>query len=118
MPLLSACGAQNSERVSGITVTGNGTDKEGAFCQSFNLTSAQAKDFFQLATPVTSREIHNKYEYLECYVQGKGLYQGEECSWQIRAGGTASVDCPTKGNHLFGCLSCEHLLVSEAAGPT
>lgn len=73
-----------------------------------DLTHAQAKDFFLRAKQVSSRVIHDHYDFAPCYIEGTLTYRGKPCEWQIRAGGTGQIVCGKRTHH-FACDACEDL---------
>ena len=83
-----------------------GFDSGGEFCKDFDLDSSQVKKFFDKAKVKTSREIHDEFDYLPCYVQGSSITEGQTVHWEIRAGGTARVTYPDGLYNEFGCTDC------------
>jgi hypothetical protein len=76
------------------------------------LGHAEAREFFRLAKPVTSHELHDHYELAPCYVTGPVRYHERACTFEIRAGATGTIRC---GQELFqfACDTCEKLFVSR-----
>jgi hypothetical protein len=98
-------------------VLSRGHDKGGEFCQDFSLTPAQAATFFSLATERTPRQIHDDFDYLPCWVRGKGSSARGSFEWEVRAGGTASMRWPDGSYQMLGCDKCETLLLGKSAPP-
>jgi hypothetical protein len=53
-----------------------------------------------------SREIHDDFDYLPCYIRGLAMHKQEKVSWEIRAGGTATVAYPNGSQIELGCIDC------------
>ena len=98
-------------------VTARGQDKEGEFCQDFNLTPEQVATFFSLASERTQRQIHDDFDYLPCWVRGKGESARGSFEWEVRAGGTASMSWPDGRFQTLGCDKCEALLMGSIKPP-
>ena len=77
----------------------------GEFCSDFSMTKEQAQQYFEQATEVSIQELHDRYSVLPCFVAGAGTFENEDCSWEVRAGGTGHVDCGEK-SFLTGCEDC------------
>lgn len=109
--LLFACSAssQASVTISDISVTESGIEQDGEFCSDFRLTNAQAKSFFKRATKITPVELHNKFDYLPCYVRGRGRLDGADAEWEIRAGGTGRLVTTSGQVSWYGCTKCDDL---------
>jgi len=85
------------------------TDNDGVsseFCADFSLTKDEAQYFFDRAKQVSTKDIHDNYYFLPCFVTGEGYLNNEYCEWEIRAGGTSSIVC--KDQSIF--LACEDCL--------
>lgn len=72
----------------------------------------EAREFFRLARPVTSRELHDHYDIAPCYVAGPVRYGGRPCTFEIRAGATATITCDQDGYN-FACDSCGALFAAH-----
>jgi len=94
---------------SNIIVTTSGSDEKNSFCKKFNLTNKQASLFFEKSLVITTKVMHDKYDYLPCFVKGMSSLKKSSCEWEIRAGGTAEVICG-KTNYLLACDKCDDLL--------
>lgn len=86
--------------------SGSGTDNSTpAFCSNFSLSLEQAQMFFDRAEEISPREMHDAYDYLPCYVQGKASYDDQNCEWEVRAGGTGRITCG-ENSALMACRDC------------
>jgi hypothetical protein len=88
-----------------VEVTGHGSDNPDAFCSDFNLTSAAAQRFFARAKMSDAATLHAQFEILPCWVRGTARTEGQPVSWEIRAGGTATVSWPGHTT-LLSCQEC------------
>ncbi len=48
---------------SNIAVMASGADEENSFCKKFNLSDKQAVLFFERSHLITTKIMHDKYEY-------------------------------------------------------
>ena len=104
MLLLSGCiPAAHRGGLAAVRLTATGVDEPGAFCTDFSLTPAQVTAFFARATRVESMEAHD-WLYLPCFVRGRGSLNGQEVTWEVRAGGTGRIE-----GQLYGCRTCDDL---------
>jgi len=106
---LVACKGPTTEEavvyVTDIVARGNdGVPSE--FCAEFSLTKDEAQYFFNNATQVSTRDIHDSYSFLPCFVKGVGSLNNKKCEWEIRAGGTSNITC--EGNSIS--MACEDCL--------
>lgn len=106
---LFSIGCRSSEPTSKLIITGHGSDRPDAICQAFRLTAEQAAQFFQKARPITARQMHDDYEYLPCWVQGKTTGPQGISLWKIRPIGIAEVTLPNQTRTLLGCKNCDDL---------
>ncbi|MCH9692285.1 MAG: hypothetical protein K0U59_09545 [Gammaproteobacteria bacterium] len=93
---LAACkGFDTKETVIDVTdIMSSGNDGvSGEFCADFSLNKDEAQYFFNNATRVSARDIHDNYAFLPCFVKGVGYLNNKNCEWEIRAGGTSSITC-------------------------
>jgi hypothetical protein len=77
-----------------VTITERGTDRNepsAYMCQGFDLSQAEATRFLQRALIVTRYELHDRYNFLPCFVRGTAEFDGKPASWEIRAGGTGTI---------------------------
>lgn len=99
-------GCQGGTPIKVTEVSGSGTDNNTpAFCSDFSLSPEQAQMFFDRAEEISSREMHDAYDYLPCYVRGKASYGGQTCEWEVRAGGTGQITCGER-SPLMACRNC------------
>jgi hypothetical protein len=73
---------------------------------------ARASEFFRIARPITSRELHDHYDIAPCFVAGPLRYQGRVCTFEIRAGATATITC-NQEVYNFACDSCRTLFAAH-----
>lgn len=112
MILLLACYSCTSKEplATDINVSEIGSDSPDAFCRDFSLSPAQVSEFFEKAREVEVKEFHDDYLYLPCYVKGTLNIKGENCHYEVRAGGTGEVTCDDGAGYLFVCDSCDDLI--------
>lgn len=105
---LNACKGPNTVEtvvnVTDIVATGN-DGVSGEFCAEFSLTKEEAQYFFNNATRVSARDIHDTYSFLPCFVKGVGYLNNQKCEWEIRAGGTSSIECGDQ-SIFMACEDC------------
>jgi len=105
---LAACKGLDTEEtvinVTDIVATGN-DGVSGEFCAEFSLTKDEAQYFFNNATQVSARDIHDSYSFLPCFVKGIGYVKNKKCEWEIRAGGTSSIMCENRSITMV-CEDC------------
>lgn len=75
-----------------------------------DLTNAEARQFFQRATPVSYRQLQDDYPHAPCRLEGALLHRGQLCGWSISAAGTGSIVCGARAWY-FACDDCDDLLV-------
>jgi hypothetical protein len=92
--------------LSDVQIAGQGAAPTDAFCADFRLTAAQAERYFERARAIDSVTLHDRFDYLPCWVRGNAKSQGALVAWEIRAGGTASVRWPDGHTVLLGCREC------------
>jgi len=106
--LMSGCVANNISKidihVSNVSSVGTdgGSDE---FCSDFSLSVQEAQEFFTSANVISTKEMHDSFNHLPCFVRGSCVIESKICEWEIRAGGTAVV---TSGSTelIFGCEEC------------
>jgi len=116
LTMVAACSAKAPQPTSGVEdlyVDDFHSDDEGD-CRPSDvpLGHREAREFFRLARQVTSRELHDHYDFAPCYVTGPVRYRGRPCTFQIRAGATGTITC----NHEtfdFACDSCDSLFAAR-----
>jgi len=62
-----------------IVVTNSGGDEDNSFCKKFNLNNKQAALFFEKNFVITTKVMHDKYDYLPCFVEGTSLINKSPC---------------------------------------
>jgi hypothetical protein len=87
-----------------------GADAGGEFCADFKLTAAQARYFLARSVVVTAGQQHDGWEVLPCYVRGTARSASGVWRWEIRAGGTATLETPAGDSELRACTGCEVVL--------
>jgi len=107
----SACSSLHQKNEFNILgVENTGTDNgEGKFCSNFYLEKNEAQFFFNRAKIISSKQLHDSYSFLPCFVRGKGQLKKLECTWEVRAGGTGEITCGEKV-YLYGCSDCQDIL--------
>ena len=90
-----------------------GKDSPTSFCQYFSLTPREVEVFLNASKIIDQKTLHDKYDFLPCYVNGEiDITNGEKsrCSFSIRAGGTAELRCENGDNLIYACDTCGDLL--------
>ena len=93
-----------------VRIEARGADAGGDFCADFKLTSAQARYFLARSVVVTASQQHDGWEVLPCYVRGTARSASGVWRWEIRAGGTATLETPAGDSELRACTGCEVVL--------
>ncbi|MCW8125908.1 hypothetical protein [Microbulbifer halophilus] len=102
---LPGCTKANTD-ITVTEITGRGVDDDsGAFCSDFSLTTEEAQHYFDKTRKVSVKELHDRYDFLPCYVKGKATRGGQICEWEIRAGGTGRFTCGEDAG-LTACVDC------------
>lgn len=105
---LAACKGLKTEKTAfNVTdIVAVGTDGvSGEFCAKFSLTEDEAQYFFDNATQVSERDMHDHYSFLPCFVKGDGYLNNKKCEWEIRAGGTSNIMCEDQ-SVIMACEEC------------
>jgi len=90
-----------------LEIKAHGADSSDAFCTDFQLSVSAAQQFFDRARSIDAAALHDQFEYLPCWVHGTGRDEGNHTvSWEIRAGGTATVLWPDGHSTTLGCRQC------------
>lgn len=76
------------------------------------LSHKQAHEFFKRSKIVSSKILHDHYEYAPCFIEGTLKYKSKSCDWKIRAGATGSVTYGDK-TWYFACDNCGDLFASK-----
>ena len=84
--------------------------QEPESCRSSDvpLDPSRVQAFFQRASKIDSRTLHDRYEWAPCYLEGSLKHNGQVCMWQVRAGATGVVQCPSAEQY-FTCEECSDL---------
>ena len=93
-----------------VRIETRGTDAGGDFCADFSLTAAQARYFLARSIVVTASQQHDGWDVLPCYVRGTARSASGVWRWEIRAGGTATLETPAGDSELRACTGCEVVL--------
>jgi hypothetical protein len=113
MVAFSACGSSEKTEVftelTNIVVQGNKTEEENVFGKEFSLNARYAKVFFRKSKIIDAKTMHDKYDYLPCHIYGTLSHKNNSCSWEIRVGGTAIIQCPGM-DYIIACDNCYELL--------
>lgn len=118
---LSACGNDGVDTMPAskantgfeILATQPRSEQKDSFCADFNLTQTQAAVFFNRGKEIDATTMHDNYDWLNCYVEGKlnnKTLGFENCTYSIQAGGTANIVCEEGKAYLWACDSCDDLL--------
>ena len=89
-----------------------GSDEENTLCENFKLTYEQAVLLLKHNRLITAKTMHDKYDYLPCYVKGTSRIKDKKCNWEIRAGGTVEISC-SDTNYTLACDKCDDLLSDQ-----
>ena len=101
---------RNIKNLTNIQITEIGSEEKDAFCAAFKLNEQQVAVYFSEADEITSRDIHDEYDWLPCFVRGTLQSDGSVYSWEIRAGGTAELTSTKTGEVTwYGCKKCNGL---------
>lgn len=93
-----------------VRVDSRGADPGGGACGDFALTAAQARYFLARAVVVDERRLHDGWDVLPCYVRGTARSSAGPWRWEIRAGGTATLETPSGATELRACSECDAVL--------
>jgi len=109
---LAGCGTpqQPGASLDEVRIDSRGYEPGGDFCADFSLTAAQARYFLARSVVVTARQQHDAWDVLPCYVRGTARSASGVWHWEIRAGGTATLETPAGDNELRGCSDCDAVL--------
>ena len=100
-----------------VRVDSRGADPGGGACGDFALTAAQARYFLARSVVVTDRQLHDGWDVLPCYVRGTARSSAGVWRWEIRAGGTATLETPSGGTELRACGECDAVLARPVGMP-
>ena len=93
-----------------VRIESRGADPGGEACADFSLTSAQARYFLARSVVVTAAQQREGWDVLPCYVRGTARSASGLWRWEIRAGGTATLETPAGDSELRACTGCEIVL--------
>jgi hypothetical protein len=93
-----------------VRIETRGSDAGGEFCADFSLTAAQARYFLARSIVVTTGQQRDGWDVLPCYVRGTARSASGVWRWEIRAGGTATLESPAGDSELRACTGCEVVL--------
>ena len=93
-----------------VRIEARGTDGATDACADFSLTSAQARYFLARSVVVTAAQQREGWDVLPCYVRGTARSASGVWHWEIRAGGTATLETPAGDSELRACTGCEVVL--------
>jgi hypothetical protein len=113
-PLLALAGCATAPPMGAaldeVHIDSRGFEAGGDFCADFTLTAAQARYFLARSVVVTARQQHDGWDILPCYVRGTARSASGVWHWEIRAGGTATLETPAGDGELRGCSDCDAVL--------
>jgi hypothetical protein len=113
-PLLALAGCASAPApvaaLDEVHIEARGFESGGDFCADFSLTAAQARYFLARSVVVTARQQHDAWDVLPCYVRGTARSASGVWHWEIRAGGTATLETPAGDTELRGCSDCDAVL--------
>ena len=91
-----------------VHIESRGIDAGGEFCADFALTAAQARYFLSRSVVVTANQLRESWDVLPCWVRGTARSASGVWRWEIRAGGTATLETPAGDSELreIGRASC------------
>ena len=117
--MLAGCASapQPGAALDEVRVDSRGADPGGGACGDFALTAAQARYFLARAVVVTDRQLHDGWNVLPCYVRGTARSSAGVWRWEIRAGGTSTLETPSGGTELRACSDCDAVLPQPAGKP-
>jgi|SRR4051812_30668410 hypothetical protein len=110
--LLAGCASEPLPAASldEVRVESRGFDAGGESCAEFSLTAAQARYFLARSVVVTANQQREGWDVLPCYVRGTARSASGVWRWEIRAGGTATLETPAGDSELRACTGCEVVL--------
>ena len=98
-----------------VRIETRGMDAGGEACADFSLTAAQARYFLARSVVVTAAQQREGWDVLPCYVRGTARSASGVWRWEIRAGGTATLETPAGDSELRACTGCE-IVLGRAGG--
>ena len=111
-PILAGCASAPlpGAALDEVRIEGRGIDAGGDSCADFALTSAQARYFLARSVVVTADQQRAGWDVLPCWVRGTARSASGVWRWEIRAGGTATLETPAGDSELRACTGCEVVL--------
>lgn len=100
-----------------VRIESRGIDAGGDSCSEFALTAAQARYFLARSVVVTANQQREGWDVLPCWVRGTARSASGVWRWEIRAGGTATLETPAGDSELRACTGCEVVLGRAGGGP-
>ena len=100
-----------------VRIETRGADAGGEACSDFSLTAAQARYFLARSVVVTPSQQREGWDVLPCYVRGTARSASGLWRWEIRAGGTATLETPAGDSELRACTGCE-IVLGRPSGKT
>ena len=100
-----------------VRIETRGADAGGDGCADFGLTAAQARYFLARSVVVTAAQQREGWDVLPCYVRGTARSASGLWRWEIRAGGTATLETPAGDSELRACTGCEIVLGRPGGKP-
>ena len=117
--ILTGCASapQPGAALDEVRVDSRGADPGGSACGDFALSAAQARYFLARSVVVTERQLHDGWDVLPCYVRGTARSSAGVWRWEIRAGGTATLETPSGATELRACSECQ-AVINRPGGKT
>ena len=114
--ILAGCASapQPGTALDEVRVDSRGADAGSGTCADFALSAAQARYFLARSVVVTDRQLHDGWDVLPCYVRGTARSSAGTWRWEIRAGGTATLETPSGTTELRACKDCDAVLPRPA----
>ena len=114
--ILAGCASapQPGAALDEVRVDSRGADAGGGACGDFALSAAQARYFLARSVVVTDRQLHDGWDVLPCYVRGTARSSAGVWRWEIRAGGTATLETPSGATELRACADCDAVIARAA----
>jgi hypothetical protein len=100
-----------------VRIESRGIDAGGEACADFALTAAQARYFLGRSVVVSASQQHDGWDVLPCWVRGTARSASGVWRWEIRAGGTATLETPAGDMELRACTGCEAVLGRASGKP-
>lgn len=72
-------------------------------CSEFAVSNEEVLSFFRNAEKIEGHQLHHEYYQYHCALEGEVKVDDQMCSFYLRAGGSAVLDCPQSGSFYIGC---------------